>query len=277
MPDVYADFVRSIHGLAYNIVCASCGIREHDPALFISMSCDDILLDVFSVSEDTFVPYDYSCGVDSIDQRRIMIDKLGLLGDESLVTLCNGCNNEVVKGKRLKMFLTNYRWIGPVPEELADLNWVEELLIARAHIVGRIVRLEERRASSYFALKGHVVLLPQDTTRLLNLLPMTPSSLPEIVRVVWTGKSAPIKTRLHPNFTVCRDKVYHALKWLCEHHEDYRHVIIDEERILTWEHSWSRNSWTPWDVYLIPLLKMLQSQGLQLRIQMPRVFKEIFR
>jgi hypothetical protein len=40
MPDIYAEFVRSIHGLAHNVICASCGIREHDPALFVSMGYD---------------------------------------------------------------------------------------------------------------------------------------------------------------------------------------------------------------------------------------------
>jgi hypothetical protein len=235
MPNIYAAFVHSIHGLAHNIVCASCGIREHDPALFVSMRSDDTLLQVLSVAEDTFIPYDYSCGIGFIDSRRIMIDQMGLTGDGSHISLCHHCNTEIAKGNQPIQSLANYRWIGPVPDELLDLNWLEELLIARAHLIDRIVRLEERKASSYFALKGHTVLLPQDTTRLIDLLPMSPSSLPDIVRVVWTGKSTPNKTRLRSNFTVRRDKVYRALKWLCQNHEDYRHVIIDEERISTWD------------------------------------------
>jgi hypothetical protein len=154
MPDVCADLVHSIHGLAHNTVCASCGIREHNPALFNTMTCHNTLLDVLSISEDTYVPFDYSCGVHFIDQRCIMIDKSGLSGDEIHITLCNHCNNEIMKGKRPKQSLANYRWIGPIPEELSDLNWVEELLVARGHLVGRIVRVEERKTSSYFALKA---------------------------------------------------------------------------------------------------------------------------
>jgi hypothetical protein len=84
---------------------------------------------------------------------------------------------------------------------------------------------------SYFALKGHTVLLPQDTTKLLDLLPMSMSSLPDVVRVVWTGKTAPDKARLRSYFTVRPQKIYNALRWLCRNHEDYRHVVIDEERI----------------------------------------------
>lgn len=100
MPDVYGDFVDSIHGLAHNIVCASCGVREHDPTRFVNVACDNTLLEVLSISEDTYIPYDYSCGVDSIDQRHIMIDKSGLSEDESHIVLCNHCHNKILKGKR---------------------------------------------------------------------------------------------------------------------------------------------------------------------------------
>jgi hypothetical protein len=115
------------------------------------------------------------------------------------------------------------------------LTWLEKPLIARVHLVGIIVRLEERKKLSYFALKGHTILLPQGTTRLLDLLPMSPSSLPDVIRVVWTGKSAPKKTCLRSHFTVSKQKVYDALEWLCRHHEDYRQVTIDEERLSAWE------------------------------------------
>jgi hypothetical protein len=37
----------------------------------------------------------------------------------------------------------------------------------------------------------HTILLPLDTTLLLHVLPMTPASLRDVVRVLWTGKSAP--------------------------------------------------------------------------------------
>jgi hypothetical protein len=74
MPDIYNEFVRSTHELAYNTIYASCSIIEHDPAYFMSISYDNPLLEVLSISEDIYIPYDYSCRVDSIDSRRIMID-----------------------------------------------------------------------------------------------------------------------------------------------------------------------------------------------------------
>ena len=117
------------------------------------------------------------------------------------------------------------------------MTWIEELLISRAHVCGSIVRLGQRNnPTAYFGIKGHVVFLPQDTTRLINLLPMSPSSLPDIVKVVWTGKSDPNKAHLRSRFTVRKHKLYDALKWLVENHDDYKnHGTIDEEMMRAWD------------------------------------------
>jgi len=79
-----------------------------------------------------------------------------------------------------------------------------------------------------------LILLPQDTTLLLDLLPMSPTSLSDVVHVVWTGKSAPDRDRLRSQFTVRREIVYNALQWLCQHNEDYRQVTIDHEEFTRW-------------------------------------------
>ena len=218
----------------HNIICASCSIISHDSACVQSVLVTDRPLHFLSIPEDIYIPYNFSSGMDTLDTHRIIVDRLGLSADDK-VSLCNSCYKAIKSGRRPHESLANFRWVGPQPDKLQDLTWLEELLIVRAHLVGRIVRLEERKKSSYFALKGHTILLPQDTTRLLDLLTMSPSSLPEVVRVVWTGKSPPEKTSLRSHFTVRKQKVYDALEWLCRHHEDYRQVTIDEERLSAWE------------------------------------------
>ena len=118
----------------------------------------------------------------------------------------------MVLAKRPAESLANFRWVGPMPNELKDLTWIEKLLIARAHVVGRVVRLQARNQAPDFGIKGHIILLPQDTTLLLYVLPMTPASSPDVVYVVWTGKSAPDRDRLRSQFTVRRDVVHNALQ-----------------------------------------------------------------
>ena len=144
--------------------------------------------------------------------KNIMIDPLGIQQDDSHsdVWLCNTCHPSIMLGKRPPESLANFRWVGPTPDELKNLTWIEELLIARAHVVGRVVRLQARNQASHFVVKAHVTLLPQDTTLRLDILPMTPASLPDVVRVVWTGKSAPERDRIRSQFTVRRETVYNA-------------------------------------------------------------------
>jgi len=79
---------------------------------------------------------------------------------------------------------------------------MEELLIACAHLTGCIIRLQNRNSTSHFSLKGHVILLPQDTTKLLNILPLPPSNLADIVRIVWVGKPVQDIDRLRDYFLV---------------------------------------------------------------------------
>src|SRR5579859_5378489 len=122
--------------------------------------------------------------------------------------------------------LVNYRWIDPVPPELQDLTWMEELPIARAHLMGHIVYLQDRNSASHFSLKGHVILLPQDTTKLLTILPLPPSNLPDIVCIVWVGKPVRDIDRLRDYFSVRTHKVYVTLVWLTQNNENYKEVTL---------------------------------------------------
>ena len=239
-PDVrpmYKKYLTHTYKLGQNIVCACCGCISHDITEF------EIVLDSYGplrrhlrIPEHVDIPFDFSCGIDLLDQNRVLIDKLGITQDKRIY-LCRGCHNQFSKDCQPSEALANFRWVGPVPEELRDLTWIEELLIARVHVCGSIVRLGQRNnPSSFFGIKGHVVFLPQDTTRLIDLLPMSPASLSDMVKVVWTGKSKPDRSRLRSRFMVRKHKVYNALKWLVENHDDYRNnVTIDEERINGWE------------------------------------------
>ena len=208
--DVYSLFYHATHTLAHNVICASCGTVQHDSKLFATVKVTDPKLQVLCIPETVYVPFDFSSRINVLDSQHVMVDKLAISNDHSQSTqtqvlhLCNTCH-KFMEWKCLPPHsLANYRWIGTgtAPEELRGLTWLEELLVARAHLVGRVIRLEERKTTSYFALKGHIILLPQDTTHLLDLLLISPSSLPEVVKVVWTGKSMLDKQKLWTHFTV---------------------------------------------------------------------------
>ena len=231
---LYRNFYDMMQKVSYNIVCACCGIIGHNNIdEFITISaCDEIFMLLTVNSED--VLFSFECGIVELDQQHVMIDPLAIT-DQSTISVCQKCYSSLSNNVLPLEALANFRWIGPVPEELQDLTWPEEALIARSHLFGRVFRMEERnRESAYSSLKGHVVLVPQNTMRLLDILPLSPDSLADIAHVVWVGKSEPDITKLAPQFTVRKTKVIDALQWLQIHHEDYRNVTIDTVELDKW-------------------------------------------
>lgn len=235
LPDakgLYADFYENIHKLARNIVCGSCGCIGHDEKQYHKEPITSDILDPLKV-DPALVPFDFSSQHDVLRDRQIMVDDMGI-SDGSDIFLCSSCHRHLTDKKTPRDSLANYRWMGNVPDELKDLNWIEESLVSRAHLIGKIVRLQNRNVTSYFAIKGHAVLVPQDTRKLVDLLPASPDSLLESIRVVWVGKTEPSKLHLRRHFTVRTEKVRKALDWLCQHHEDYRSVEINAAEMQQW-------------------------------------------
>jgi hypothetical protein len=232
--DLYLNFYNIMNKVSHNIICASCGVIGHNIEECVMVSANDEIFRPLAVEPEN-VPFSFECGIDVLDQHHIMIDPLAIK-DHNTITICNKCYTTLASGFLPAEALANFRWIGPVPEDLKDLTWAEEALIARSHMFGRIFRLEQRRNGepTYSSLKGHIVLVPQNTIRLLDILPMSPDSLADIAHVVWVGKVKPDISKLVPQFTVRKYKVISALRWLCEHHEDYRNITIDTAELNKW-------------------------------------------
>ena len=245
LPDpksLYTDFYNKMTDLTANIVCASCGSLEHCKDQFKTVSIDNIALRHLHV-DPTLVPFSFASGIPELDDLHLMIDPLGVVrslpSDTSpALSICNTCKLSLDRDIRPRESLANYRWVGPVPPELQELTWIEELLIARAHLIGQIIRLQNRNMGSHLGLKGHAILLPQDTTELLNILPHSSSSLPDIVRVVWVGRPVRDVGSLRNHFLVRTGKVYDALVWLVQNNEDYKDVTIDQSQFERWPPVW---------------------------------------
>jgi hypothetical protein len=79
------------------------------------------------------VPFDFKSNIAALDESHVMID------NGTSLSVCRACERSLRSNKLPPQSLANYRWIGPVPPQLQDLTWMEELLVARAHLTGRIV------------------------------------------------------------------------------------------------------------------------------------------
>ncbi len=93
----------------------------------------------------------------------------------------------------------------------------EEAAIAHAHPVTSILKLRPNRGfnpAAYHAIKGHVILLPQNPSLLLSLLPSPEIGLHDLIRVVWYGKRRPTDYDLRHFVQVRRQEILDALTWL---------------------------------------------------------------
>jgi hypothetical protein len=188
MKNLYTNYYDGMVNLTNFFVCSSCDCIGHNRINVVSVSVVDVSLHQLQTAP-SLVPYDFASGVATLNERHIMIDPLGIVKNSSnellSLLICHTCQSNLQNDTRPPDSLANYRWIRAIPPQLQDLVWVEELLIAHT---GRIVHLQNRNTTSFFGSKGHVILLPQDTAEILDILALLPSSLPDIVHVVWVGR-----------------------------------------------------------------------------------------
>jgi hypothetical protein len=234
---LYDKFRQGIHRLARNLICASCGCIFHDSNVMQSIPFDHPSMFLFRV-DPALIPYNCSTGIATFDQQHLLIEKMAIhfkLNERTpSLWLCDSCSAHLTNNRLPPSSLANYRWVGEPPDVLKDLTWIEERLVARAHISGAIYRLERKSNCSYLGLKGHVVIYPQDSRGLLDILPLPPSRLPETIRVVWTGASTLTLAELQHQLSIRTLHVYNALHWLCHNNEDYKNVTVDYAEFARW-------------------------------------------
>ena len=110
---------------------------------------------------------------------------------------------------------------GEVPDELQDLNEIEEMLIARVFPVMSVYKLR----GGQHGYRGNVINFPQDVQEFTTKLPRDPSSLDVVV----IRRQSASNLEAFREFKVRRAKVVHALNWLKENNRYYGDIIIDQE------------------------------------------------
>src|SRR5438309_8180073 len=123
------------------------------------------------------------------------------------------------------------------PSQLEDLTPVEECLIAKCHPVGTILKLRPGNRSAptnYHALRGHMIVIPQDPGPLLQILPSPELKLDNLIKVFWLGKYKPTNEDLYPFLQVRKDKILAALRYLVYNNHLYHNLTINYEMIEGW-------------------------------------------
>lgn len=103
-----------------------------------------------------------------------------------------------------------------VPPELSELTVAEVLLIQRVSPLVPIVHIR----NGTMGLKGHVCSFQQDVNSVATSLPNLPENV-KAVKMVRTYKDADGAMQIR-TYMVNRSRVMRALKWLVNHHVDYK-------------------------------------------------------
>ncbi|KAI9019038.1 hypothetical protein DFJ74DRAFT_590457, partial [Hyaloraphidium curvatum] len=134
---------------------------------------------------------------------------------------CKDCTASLEAGLTPIVSLSNGLLRGPVPEELQDLTYIEQVMISPVRIRTTIVQLlepDKKRPSGHHAMTGNFAVLPGDPIGVATVLPHALADLADQISIVLLGGSGISKT---PGFVkffrVRKTKVLMALKYLIAH------------------------------------------------------------
>lgn len=156
---------------------------------------------------------------------------------------CDLCWSYISKGSKPPLSLSNGMWIGDIPEELQDLTFTEELLIARAHPRCYVFKLFPRMSRYGISpeglqrgMKGNITSYHANVDSIAemvqgNMMPRPLSILPHLIAVCFIGVGKLPKDWIRKTFAVRRDKLRRALHWLKDNNVFYKDIEIPEQRI----------------------------------------------
>lgn len=157
--------------------------------------------------------------------------------------VCNLCRASMERGKRPPLSLSNEMWIGDPPEELCDLTFTEEILIARAYprcyvfkMFPKMNRYGIAPESLQRGMRGNVTSYHANINSIAdmvegNIMPKPLSILPHLIAVCFIGVGKLPKDWIKKTFAVRRDKLRRALLWLKNNNRFYENIEITEERL----------------------------------------------
>ncbi|XP_074596305.1 uncharacterized protein LOC141851459 [Brevipalpus obovatus] len=139
---------------------------------------------------------------------------LSMVGEDK----CNVCAKESTS---TKFTASNNMDPGPIPPELEELSYIEQMVIAQIHPVVSLFKL----GGAQYAHRGNVINFRQDISSSTTLLPHHPSTIPSTI----------IFNRQTPHglaqFTASASKIRRALLWLKSNNDYYRMITISEENL----------------------------------------------
>jgi hypothetical protein len=145
--------------------------------------------------------------------------------------VCNDCLNSLEAGKRPRMALANWLWVGEVLLVLKGLTLAEQSLILRVRYSRCIVKVSNGHAK----MIANIVAFEHLTLKIYELLPIPLKELDEVLAVIFTGVREPSEDDLKRTpVLIHRNRVKLALEWLKLNHSEYSDLTIDYNVLNTY-------------------------------------------
>ena len=145
--------------------------------------------------------------------------------------VCHICIASLEKKKLLTLALANGLWIGEIPDELQDLTYAEQLLIARVRHNRCIVKV----SSGMYKMRANAILFSNPMPKVYNVLPPSIEEMDEVLAFIYTGPCKPTKADFKRTPMLVRHlKVATALNWLKLNHIDYYDCEISEKNLASY-------------------------------------------
>jgi hypothetical protein len=145
--------------------------------------------------------------------------------------VCPTCVESLEKKKMPILALANGLWIGKIPDELKDLTYAEQLLIARVRHNRCIVKV----SSGMFKMRANAISFSNPMPKIYKVLPPPIEDMDEVLAFIYTGPCKPTKADSQQTpFLVRCLKVSKALHWLKLNHVDYYDCEISDKNLASY-------------------------------------------
>ena len=101
--------------------------------------------------------------------------------------VCFICIESLDKNKMPLLALANGLWIGEIPDELQNLTYAEQLLIARVRHNRCIVKV----SSGMSKMRANAISFSNPTPKIYNVLPPPVEEMDEVLAFIYTGPCKP--------------------------------------------------------------------------------------
>src|ERR1700691_3979964 len=97
--------------------------------------------------------------------------------------VCPICAESLDKKKMPTLALANGLWVGEIPDELKDLTYAEQLLIARVRHNRCIVKV----SSGMFKMQANAISFSNPMPKIYDILPPPIEEMDEVLAFIYTG------------------------------------------------------------------------------------------